>query len=80
MAQESSHTDGRDGAPVVRDSGPEYLSRPEFDTGKVVDWDCPCCGKYGHDDRRSAEYYPICTNLDCPVKMFSVFRGEPDAE
>ena len=65
---------------VVRDSSPEYIDRPEFDTDEVVDWDCPCCGEYGSDDRRTADYYPICTNQDCPVYLFTVFRGEADAE
>lgn len=63
---------------TVRDNSPEYIDRPEFDTEQVVDWNCPNCGEAGFDDRRSADYYPACTNQDCPVKMFTVFRGESE--
>jgi hypothetical protein len=60
----------------IRDSSPDYIDRPQFDTDRVVDWDCPCCGDAGFDSRRTADYYPLCTNRDCAVKMFTVFRGE----
>ena len=50
---------------------------PEFDTDQVVDFTCPLCGKDGYHRRGLAEYYLICTG-DCPVKLFSVFRGGPD--
>lgn len=68
------------GGGIVLDSSPEYTKRPTFKTDEIVDWDCPCCGEPGFDDRRTADYYPICTNRDCAVKMFSVFRGEPDGD
>lgn len=48
---------------------------PTFDTDKVVDWTCPSCGENGYDNRRTADYYPTCTNTDCRVGMFSVFRS-----
>lgn len=53
-------------------------SVPTFDTDQVVDWTCPCCGEEGYDNPRTADYYPTCANSGCPVKMFTVFRGEPD--
>lgn len=62
----------------VIDGSSEHIDRPTFDTTQVVNWNCPNCGEPGFDDRRSADYYPVCTNMDCPVKMFSVFRGEND--
>lgn len=48
---------------------------PEFDTDQVVDWTCPCCGKDGFHRRGLANYSVICSD-DCPVKLFSAFRGE----
>lgn len=60
----------------VRDSSPDYIDRPEFNTEQIVDWDCPVCGEPGFDNPRTADYYPTCSNSDCPVRMFSVFRGE----
>lgn len=51
---------------------------PEFDTDKVVDWTCPQCGENGYHRRGLADYYVICTNRDCAVKLFSVFREGDD--
>ena len=59
----------------VIDSSPDYIDRPTFDTDEVVDWNCPHCGEAGFDSPKTADYYPLCTN-ECPVKMFTVFRGE----
>lgn len=77
MASDDGH--GRRVEHVVRGepSGVGMKKKPTFDTDQIVDWRCPCCKENGFDDRRSADYYPVCTNQDCPVKMFSVFRGEP---
>lgn len=63
---------------IGRPTGVGAKPEPTFDTDQVVDWTCPCCGQNGYDDRRSRESLPVCTNTDCAVKMFSVFRGEPD--
>lgn len=70
---------GRDVEHVVKGE-PSGVGMPTFDTDQVVDWRCPCCKENGHDDRRSADYYPVCTNRDCPVKMFCVFRGESESK
>lgn len=58
------------GKPTVQGFG----GVPTFDTDKVVDWTCPSCGEEGFCSRKTADYYPLCTNTDCRVEMFSVFR------
>lgn len=72
MATESN----KDGAAQVigEPTGTGLSGPPEFDTDKIVDWTCPSCGENGSDSHRTADYYPLCTNLDCRVSMFSVFR------
>jgi len=67
------------GDPTVKGS----KKRLVFDTTNVVDWRCPCCGEDGFVDLgRHAPAYAMCTGSgnDCPVYLFSVFRGEPDDE
>jgi len=68
-------TDGTE-CVIGEPSGVGIGSRPTFETEKVVDWTCPSCGENGYDSRRTADYYPLCTNTDCRVEMFSVFRPQ----
>ena len=47
---------------------------PDFDTDKIVDWTCPNCGSNGYHRHGIADYYVLCTERTCAVKLFSVFR------
>lgn len=60
----------------VVDGSNHQENRPTFDTDQVVNWNCPVCGEPGYDHPKTANYYPTCNESDCPVRMFTVFRGE----
>jgi len=62
----------------VVDESPDHIDRPQFNTDQIVNWNYPCCEKDGFDTSKTADCLPLCTNADCPVRMFSVFRGEID--
>ena len=74
MTQKDTSTDDT-GRVIGEPTGVGMGEVPTFDTDKVVDWACPSCGENGYDSPRTADYYPLCTNSDCRVSMFSVFRN-----
>lgn len=67
----------RDGPRVIGEPIHGIRPVPEFEDADVVTWLCPQCGERGTLVSEKPRQ-PRCTNIECRVRRFTVFGGEPD--